>query len=405
MHFALQKETLVRALKDVTSALATRVVQPILNNIAIESLGETSIKFKATDLDLSIETIVAGVVYTPGAVTLPGRKLLEIVSKLPDDLVSCQIEMDTLTATISCRKSKFTLTGLAFDDYPKTISKRPEQAYVMPVEILKKSLFQTAFAAASYDASSILGGVFLVMQDGVLEATATDGSRMAHRQEKLNVIAPAKATGEAGLSGEVEGEAAKSSTMTMDKQAMLKVIIPAKACTEVIRTLDNYSQSQKNGTNEEVRIGFSEGQVTFETERHCLATRLISGDYPKYQDLFPSEFKYLAVFNREEMMKAIERVAIMSDDRTHLAKLHFEDQTVHVSANTPDIGKAQEEVGIQYEGQVLDIAVNVKYFLDVLQRLVSDEVRLEMLGSLKPLILKGVGDECYKYLLMPVQAK
>ncbi len=404
MHFALQKETLVRALKDVTSALATRVVQPILNNVALETQGETTIKFKATDLDLSIETLVAGVVYTQGAITLPGRKMLEIVSKLPDDLVSCQIEMDTLTATISCRKSKFTLTGLSYDDYPKTISKRPEQAYVMPVEVLKKSMFQTSFAAASYDASSILGGVFLVLQDGVLEATATDGSRMAHRQEKLNVISPAKTTDEVVGEAEVDGES-KSSTITIDKATALKVIIPAKACTEVIRTLDNYSQAQKNGTNEEVRVGFSDGQVTFETERHCLATRLISGEYPKYQDLFPSEFKYLATFNREEMMKAIERVAIMSDDRTHLAKLHFEDQTAHVTANTPDIGKAQEEVSIQYEGQVLDIAVNVKYFLDVLQRLVSDEVRLEMLGSLKPLILKGVGDDCYKYLLMPVQAK
>ena len=94
MHFAVQKDTLVRALKDVTSALATRVVQPILGNVLINSFDETTIKFQATDLDLTIETKTPAVVYTPGAITLPGKKLLEIVSTLPDDLVSFQVDKE-----------------------------------------------------------------------------------------------------------------------------------------------------------------------------------------------------------------------------------------------------------------------------------------------------------------------
>jgi DNA polymerase-3 subunit beta len=95
----------------------------------------------------------------------------------------------------------------------------------------------------------------------------------------------------------------------------------------------------------------------------------------------------------------------MSDDRTHLIKLHFEGENLQVSANTPDVGRAQEEVPMKFEGQVLDVAVNVKYIQDVLQRMAAEEVQLEMTGPLKPLILKSVGDENYKYLLMPVQAK
>ena len=104
-------------------------------------------------------------------------------------------------------------------------------------------------------------------------------------------------------------------------------------------------------------------------------------------------------------MQAIDRVAVMSDDRTHLVKLHFEPENVQISANTPDVGKAQEEVSIEYTGDPLDIAVNVRYLTDVLQRLNVDEIKLEMTGALKPLIIKGSGDESYKYLLMPVQAK
>lgn len=418
MHFAVQKDTLVRALKDVTSALATRVVQPVLSNVLIESVNETTVKFQATDLDLTIETKTPGVVYTAGAITLPGKKLLEVVSKLPNELVSFQVDKETSETTVTCKRSKFNIAGLPAEDYPRVTDKRPENPTFMPSQILKKAIAQTSFAAASYDASSILGGVYILLNEGVFECTATDGSRLAHRQEKLNVLAPAAKKVEGDK--ETESQAA-SATATLDKVPSLKAIIPAKACAEVVKILDAQGASEKGAgsaaaegdeeaerpaaTGGEVRIGLADGQIVFETDTHYLATRLISGEYPRYHELFPTEYKYLAHFEREELVKAIDRVAVMSDDRTHLVKLHFEEETLQITANTPDVGRAQEELSVKFEGQVLDVAVNVRYILDVLQRLNVTEVRLEMTGSLKPLILKGVGDDQYKYLLMPVQAK
>lgn len=398
MHFAVQKDVLVKALKDVTSALATRVVQPILSNVLVQSIDETAVKFLGTDLDLSIETKAAAVVYTPGSITLPGKKLLEIVSKLPSDLVSFQINKETYETTVTCKRSKFSIAGLPADDFPKTTDQRPKEGVVMPSDILKKSIVQTAFAAAGFDASSILGGVYLVIDEGNFECTATDGSRLAHRFEKLNVAVAAAARTDADKEVDAEGEG-KSATATLERPASLKAIIPAKACTEIVKVLDNQEGSR------EVRLGVVNGQITFETESHYLSTRLISGEYPRYQELFPKDYSHLASFKREELMQAIDRVAVMSDDRTHLVKLHFEPENVQISANTPDVGRAQEEVSIGFEGESLDIAVNVRYLTDVLQRLGVDEVKLEMTGALKPLIIKGIGDDSYKYLLMPVQAK
>jgi len=98
-------------------------------------------------------------------------------------------------------------------------------------------------------------------------------------------------------------------------------------------------------------------------------------------------------------------VAVMSDDRTHLIKMHFEADVLQITANTPDLGRAQEEVSMLFEGQVLDVSVNVRYLLDVLMRLGQPDVRFEMTGPLKPIIIKSVGDENYRYLLMPVQSK
>jgi len=400
MHFAVQKDVLVKALKDVTSALATRVVQPILSNVLIKNVDESSIKFHGTDLDLTIETKAPAVVYTPGAITLPGKKLLEIVSKLPNDLVSFQVNKETYETTVTCKRSKFSISGLPADDFPKTIEQRPKEAVLMPCDILKKSILQTAFAAASFDTSSILGGVYMVIENGNFECTATDGSRLAHRFEKLNLAAPvaARLDNEAAEEAAAEGET-KTATATLEKPASIKAIIPAKSCSEIIKVLD----SGDNGN--EVRLGVINGQITFETDTHYLSTRLISGEYPRYQELFPKDFSHLASFKRDELMQAIDRVAVMSDERTHLVKLHFETENVQISANTPDVGKAQEEVSIGFEGETIDIAVNVRYLTDVLQRLMVEEIKLEMTGPLKPLIIKGVGDEGYKYLLMPVQAK
>ena len=421
MHFAVQKDTLVRALKDVTSALATRVVQPILSNVLIESVDETTIKFQATDLDLSIETRVAGVVYTPGAITLPGKKLLEIVSKLPNELVSFQVNDEDFETSVTCKRSKFSIAGLTADDYPRITDERPASTVVMPASILKKAISQTAFAAASYDASSILGGVYILLDEGMFECTATDGSRLAHRREELNALLPFMTKTDEDQERETEGATA---TATLQKPSSLKSIIPAKACIEIVKLLDAQESSSKgtqasqskdddegasnldrtSGAND-VRIGVIDGQIIFETDTHYLSTRLISGEYPRYHELFPTEYKHLAVFNREELVKAIDRVAVMSDDRTHLVKMHFEEESLQITANTPDVGRAQEELSVSYEGETLDVAVNVRYMLDVLQRLTVTEIRLEMTGSLKPLILKGVGDDQYKYLLMPVQAK
>jgi DNA polymerase-3 subunit beta len=402
MHFAVQKDVLVKALKDVSSALASRVVQPVLGNILIESLSETVVRFQATDLDLTIMARTNAVVYTPGAITLPGKKLVEIVAKLPNELVSFQVNKDTLETAIHCQRSKFNLVGLPADDFPKLGGSRVGDGILMPTDILRKAIVQTGFAAASYDVSSILGGVYVYINDGTFECAATDGSRLAHRREKLSVMAPAgkRTVGET----ETEGKAA---TATLEPPTTLKGIVPARACGEIVKLLEGRDTSGKNGkeSNTDVRLSVSNGEIVFETETHYLSSRLISGDYPRYQELFPTEYKYVAQFKREEFVSALERVAVMSDDRTHLVKMHFEQDTLQVTANTPDVGRALEEVPMKFEGQVLDVAVNVRYIGEVLQRLSVDDVQVEMNGALKPLVIKPIGDENYRYLLMPVQAK
>ncbi len=406
MQFDVQKDVLVKALRDVTSAVATRVVQPILSNVLIETRENSTIRFQGTDLDITIETKVPGMIEEKGSVTLPGKKLLEVVSKLPNKTVRFKVNPETLETTVTCERSKFNLTGLPSDDFPKLVDSGNVDGVLMPSEILRRSILQTGFAAANYDASSVLGGVFLVINEGVFECTATDGSRLAHRKEELSVSA--RSSRRADGDKETE-EDKKSATATLDKPMYLKAIVPARACTELVKLLDaqESEKAAKDSTAspKEVRIAMVSGQIVFETESHYLSSRLIGGEYPRYQELFPTEYKYLGELNADDFVSSIERVAVMSDDRTHLVKLHFEGDTLQISANTPDVGQAQDETQVQFEGQVLDIAVNVRYLIDVLQRLSGASIRMEMTGPLKPIIIKTAADDKYRYLLMPVQAR
>lgn len=396
MHFSIQQDLLVKSLRDVSNAIATRVVQPVLSNVLIESVDSDSLRFTGTDLDLIIETKAAGDVLKPGSITLPGKKLLEIVSKLPNKKVSFEVNKETMETTITCERSKFTLSGIASEDYPKLNIERSTEGVLMPIDVLRRAIMQTAFAAASYDAASIIGGVYLFIDQGVFEAAATDASRLAYRREVLNVSV-------SGASRNQDGEA-KSATATLDRPVSFKAIVPARACSELLKLIDAKSQEGDSPATE-IRLSVSGGNITFETANHFLSSRLISGEYPRYQELFPSQHGYLGQMPREELLNAVQRVAVMSDDRTHLIKMSFDNGQVQISSNTPDVGKAQEECNVHFEGEPIEVAVNVRYILDVLQRLSSAEVRLEMTGPLKPLIFKGVDDMNYKYLLMPVQSK
>lgn len=394
MHFAVQKDVLVKALRDVSNAIATRVVQPVLSNVLIESVDNVTLRFTGTDLDLTIRSTVPSVVYAEGKITLPGKKLLEVVSKLPSDLVSFQVNQETQETTVSCQKSKFTLLGLSAADFPSLGERKNTEGFLMPTEVLRRSIIQTSFAAAAHEVGSILGGVYLFFADGAFESTATDSSRLAHRHELLNVAAPVGSK----TDGDKETES-KAGTATLEKPRELKAIVPARACTEFLKIFDGKEPGER------VRVAVFEGQISFESDSHLVLSRLIGGEYPRYHELFPADFSNLAVFKREEMLSALDRVAVMSDDRTNLIKLHFEAESVQISSNTPDLGKAQEEVACSFEGQPIDIAVNVRYVMDVLQKLPAEELRLEMTGALKPLIFKAADDDNYKYLLMPVQAR
>lgn len=373
MKFSVQRDDMHQAVSAVQRATATRVIQPILSNILIETVGTHTLKLSATDLDFAIETTIPATVLEEGRTTLSARKLFEIIAKLPSSReVAFEIEEAVQTARIQSGTSVFDMRTLPADEFP--LIKQIDTAGYMDVDAKAfiKAINQTAFAAASYDANNVLGGVYFQLNASGLEMAATDGSRLARRIENVS-------------EGQWNGQD-------------VAAIIPAKTLQEFLKMAGSDSDAP-------VRIAIVDGQISFRTARYYVLSRLLDGQYPKYNQLIPAENKIVAYANKKAFIESLERAAVMANERTNIVKLVLDKGNLSLAANTPDVGDSKDTMEILYDGEPLNIAFNYKYVLDALKVIESEDVRMETNGSLSPTIFKGKEENGYLCLVMPVQVK
>lgn len=376
MKFNVLRDDIYQAVNTVQRATATRVIQPILANILIESLGADTLKLSATDLDLAIETTVSATVQQEGKTTLSAKKLSEIINKLPNGVsITVDIDHQTQTARIQSGNSVFDMRTLPADEFP--LIKQIDQSNYLDVhhKAFAKAINQTVFAAASYDANNVLGGVYFQLSSSGLEMAATDGSRLARRLEPVSV---------SNGSGPLKDVTA---------------IIPAKALQEFLKLA---------GTGEgeaTVRLAIEDSQIAFRTERFYMLSRLLDGQYPKYQQLIPAENKYVIYAKKQEFISSIERAAVMANERTNIVKMQFSSGSASLAAQTPDVGDASDNLNVTYDGEPLNIAFNYKFVLDALKVIETDDVRLETNGSLSPTLFRSKDENDYLCLVMPVQVR
>ena len=374
MKFSAQREDIHQAVAAVQRATATRVIQPILSNILIESQGDDTLKLSATDLDFGIETTIPAQIHVEGRTTLSAKKLSEIISKLPNQQ-EIVFEMDDAVQTtrIQCGTALFDMRTLPADEFPVIKQIDAQDFLEVDGKAFVRAINQTAFAAASYDANNVLGGVYFQLNAQGLEMAATDGSRLARRIEAVK-----------------EGQ-----TVNMNVSA----IIPAK-------TLQEFLKLCASDVNEQpVRIAIQDGQISFRTPRYYVMSRLLDGQYPKYNQLIPAENKIVAFANKKIFIDSLERTAVMANERTNIVKLVFDKNNLSLAAQTPDVGDSKDTMDINYDGETLNIAFNYKYVIDALKVIESDDVRMETNGPLSPTIFKGREENGYLCLVMPVQVK
>ncbi len=335
MEFVINKEDLFSGIRIVERATVMKGLQPVLANILVETVDKSTLKFSATDFDLTVVTLVQAQVKEEGKITLPAKKLSEIVSKLSDNLIEFKLNPETNSMNIKCKSTKFDIIGISANEFPEIVKNEFEEESAIEIEIkpFNKAIKQAGFAAAGYELNNLLSGVVCDISENVLEMASTDGNRLARVREKIE-----------------------------NNKKQNQLIIPSK-------TLQEFEKMSSFINEDSIKIYTDKTRVIFKSENTMLISRLLEGQYPKYNQLIPNESPKEAVVNISQLISSLERVAIMVNEKTSIVKFEFKENKLILSADTPDSGASEDEFDIDYQAEEMKIAFNYKYVLDALRQM------------------------------------
>lgn len=381
MKFVCAQNQLTTALGQVKNAVASRPNHVILANILfVADAANQTLCLTAFDLNLAIEVNLSAKVLEAGMITMPARLLGDIVTKLPNEDVTVQVVEGENIVAIACGSGKYQLHGLPAAEFPELPQiDADSQVIYLPVENLIAGLNGTLFATSTDETKRILTGVHLSFEHQNLEFAATDGHRLAIVETLVDPVDLA--------------EASKS-------KDNLAITIPARTLKELERILSHYQELA-------IAVKFDQNQMIFEGNDQKLTSRLIDGSYPNYRQLLPKTFERQITVERKLFMSASERVAVLADQKNNIVKIAIDplNQEIALSVDAPEIATGRESLPAQVSGDQLEIAFNVKYLLDGLKALPSQEIILQMNTATSPAVIVPIGELKISYLIMPVQIR
>ena len=372
MKFVANKEELLNGIRIVERATLVKGLQPVLANVLIETVGSNQVKLTATDFDLSITTLINANVETHGKFTLPAKKLGEIISRLNDEIIN--LELSGSTVTITCKNSKFDIIGISANEFPQ-IEENILKTDCMEIETkpFTKAIRQVVSAAAGYETNNLLSGVVCEVNKNILEMAATDGNRLARVREVVK----------------------NNST---NEENPFEMLISSKVLSEL-------SKISLLVESDVIKICKELKKIVITIDKTKIITRLMQGQFPKYNQLIPQTFPKEATVNKADLISALERVAVMVNEKNSIVKFEFVDNTLKLSGDSPDAGNSQDEIDIKYMGEPLAIAFNYKFVLEFLKIAESDEIKVQLNTPLSATVLAPCSEEDYIYLVMPVQLR
>ncbi|MGI8496214.1 MAG: DNA polymerase III subunit beta [Gemmatimonadaceae bacterium] len=367
MRFSIAREKLQEGLTAVAASVPAKTTLPVLANLLVETT-ERGIRLSGTDLDMAVSTEVVADVEQHGAVTIPAKKLAEIVRELPSAPVKISAAGEH-KITIECSRSRFRLHGLPRDEFPSFPSVKFAESWRIRSGEVQKLISHTAFAASTEESRPILNGVLWELRPDRMRMVATNGHRLA----KMEVAVSASAAPAGDL------------------------IVPPKALEQIRRLFP---------AEEELEIARGENHLGFRSPFTAVFTRLIEGPYPNYEQVIPKDNDRIALADKNALFQALKRMSVIASDQTHRIRMSFNAGMLKLSVQTPDLGEAQDELPISFEGDQLDIGFNATYLLEILRYMPSDEIRLtfkapERAATIEP---SGWNDSAsFMCLVMPLR--
>lgn len=364
MKLSASRETLLTPLQAVMGVVERRQTMPILANVLLVARNG---RLSATATDLEVELVASADVdiAQEGELTVPGRKLLDICKALPSG-AKVTFSQKAERLLVQSGKSRFNLTTLAAAEFPTVEDIDATDSIQVTQENMARLLDKTQFAMAQQDVRYYLNGLLLETSKKSLRGVATDGHRLAMSETEL-----------------VSGDAASK-----------QVIVPRKGVIELQRLLSGEG---------EITLQFGSNHIRAQIGDIRFTSKLIDGRFPDYDRVIPKKANNILTADREALRQALNRAAILSNEKYRGIRLEVKDSGVVIQAHNPDQEEAQEELEVQYSGDDIEIGFNVNYLLDALAAIESAEVRLALTDSNSSCLLKDITREESCYVVMPMR--
>jgi DNA polymerase-3 subunit beta len=384
LKFRLVREDFADAVAWVARNLPTRPTVPVLAGVLLTG-SEDGLTISGFDYEVSAEVRLPAEISSPGTVLVSGRLLSDITRALPNKPVD--VHVDGTRVALTCGSARFSLPTMAVEDYP-TLPTLPEETGELPAELFAEAISQVAVAAGRDDTLPMLTGIRVEISGEKVVLAATDRFRLAVRELTWSAAVPDIETA---------------------------VLVPAKTLAEAAKTgADSGEVHLSLGAG--ATVG-KDGLLGISGNGKRSTTRLLDAEFPKFRQLLPTEHTAMASIGVGELTEAIKRVALVADRGAQI-RMEFSDNALRMSAGADDVGRAEEDLPVDFVGEPLTIAFNPTYLTDGLGSLHADRVSFGFTTPSRPAVLRPAGDDGpqltdggpfpaasteYVYLLMPVR--
>jgi DNA polymerase-3 subunit beta len=373
MKLSIDKADLQRGLARLQAIVEKRSSMPILANVLATASGKGEsgrLELAATDLEVGIRGSHAAKVSKPGALTVSARKLYDIVRELPDEAIQLESTANGYL-DLRCGRSRFTLAGTDAEEYPSLPDFSPGRMVRLQAAVLSQMIQGTVYAASLDETRYNLNGAYfeVVPDSSRIRMVATDGHRLALVERSVGHDVSALASG---------------------------VIVPRKGLAELKRLVDEEDA-------DEIEIGFEGNSGLVRKGDVTLVMRLIEGEFPNYKQVIPKQSEHHITLSVEPLVRALRRVALLSAEHSRAVKLDLAEGKLQLSAKTPDLGEAQEELDVDYAGPAVSIGFNARYLLDCLGALGGKEIQLGLRDGASPVEVRPTDDPDSVAVVMPMR--
>ncbi|AYB49362.1 DNA polymerase III subunit beta [Candidatus Williamhamiltonella defendens] len=367
MKFIIEREHLLKPLQQVISPLSARPTMPILGNLLLQ-VNENVLFLTATDLQMEMVVRVVlshSDLHESGSTTVPARKFFDIWRGL--------LEGSTITVTLDgdrllvySGRSRFSLSTLPSSGFPGLDDWKTQVAFSLPQETLKKLIDVTQFSMAHQDVRYYLNGMLFETENKELRAVATDGHRLALCSMSIDETLPS-----------------------------YSVIVPRKGVIELGRLLE--------ASVHPVKLHIGEHNIRAHLDNLTFTCKLIDARFPDYRRVLPKNPNKILEAKCDLLKQAFSRVAILSNEKFRGVRLYLSHNQMKITANNPEQEEAEEILDVEYEGEELEIGLNVSYILDILNILKCDKVRFLLINAASSLQIEDHSSQMVSYILMPMR--